>query len=354
MKKNVKNERFFMKQRFLAATAILIAAQAYAAPATGPGAAPAATGPGVGAATRSLSPNVGTSPAGTSPSVNSPITTPSTAPTTTTTPSTSSPSNFDVVPPPVMPNDPINDRFTIPRNSSGISTIPPLPSGTDPLRSRSAFPTSRDWENNVGGAANSDIGTDAGRLTPPPDINVRPRPLTGTGSATMTTPSDVIRGTSPNTGLNATSPTIGTATTSPVTGLNATSPVAGSELNTTGTPATGGLDRQPLDRAMTAKIRSQLSVSPKPGATAISPELINGLRISSQNGRVVIEGNVPNEAMRDSIMRRAGEVQGTGGIIDRMTVANSAVGAPGSTQSGQSPQNQDDLNDNHPQISPDK
>jgi len=249
----------------------------------------------------------------------------------------------------VTPNDPINDRFTIPRAQGNI--IPPLPSGADPLRSRSTFPTSRDWENNVGGAANSDIGTDAGRLTPPPNINP---PLTGTGSATMTTPSDVLRGTSPVNGLNATSPNIGTAATTPAVGLNPTSPVVGSELNTTGVPASGALDQQPLDRAMTAKIRSQLSGSPRAGVTAIAPELVKGLNISSQNGRVIIEGNVPNQATRAAIMRRAREVQGAAGVVDRMTISGNAVGAPGAAQSGQSPQNQDDLNDSHPEISPDR
>jgi hypothetical protein len=124
-------------------------------------------------------------------------------------------------------------------------------------------------------------------------------------------------------------------------------------LNTTGVPSGNSLAGQPLDRALTAKLRAQLSQSPRPGMAAISPETVKGLNIRTDKGRVILQGEVKDEAMRDAIIRSASQVPGIGDIDDRLTIQNRPnIGAPAGAQTGQSPQNELDLNDSHPELIP--
>lgn len=266
---------------------------------------------------------------------------PGTSPGTFQTPSTKpgTPSSFDTLNPPV--SDIPTARTQSPGSlSSGATVIQPngpLPGvqQNDPqdLRTRSQFPSSRDWEtNSVGGPGENERGSESGRLTPPPDVNPRPTPLQG-----------------------------GSVTTSPIGGSN---PAPGG-ASTLPTPTT----EQPFDRALSAKIRAQLSHDPqdaKQGAR-ISPEAVRDLRIQSQNGKIILEGAVSSQAEKDAIALRAKGVQGVAGVENRLRVKSQNSGAPAAGEAGrsgspidpkltpgQTPQNDSDLNDSHPEITPDK
>jgi hypothetical protein len=143
-------------------------------------------------------------------------------------------------------------------------------------------------------------------------------------------------------------------------------------LNTTGVNTPARVNEQPLDKALSAKIRAQLSQHPvgaKP-AIKIAPETIRDLRITSQNGRVVLEGNVGSKAEKDLIEVNAKEVQGVAAIDNRLKVRNERLGSPASSESGKADQSSSrsrdvidsaspkqghsaDLDDAHPEITPD-
>ena len=87
------------------------------------------------------------------------------------------------------------------------------------------------------------------------------------------------------------------------------------------------------------------------------------MRITSQNGKVTLEGTVSSEKEREMIEFRAKEVQGVAKIENRLKVQNRAQGAPGSSESGQSqgrsssgqsPQNKSDLQEEHRELTPDR
>ena len=139
---------------------------------------------------------------------------------------------------------------------TGLNTPDATVGATDPLHSSSStirrdgsINDSRDWERGVGGPASDDIGQDRGRLTPPPDISPSPRPLSGAGSV-----SSAVGPVSPATTDSA--------------------PRVGSDLNATGVNTPPRTPEQPLDRALSAKIRAQLSTTPAAGQPVIrvSPE----------------------------------------------------------------------------------
>ena len=226
-------------------------------------------------------------------------------------------------------------------NATAGATEPFQPGAARAIRPNGSINDSRDWERSAGAPASGEIGEESrGRLTPPPDIVQPVRPLTGR--------------------LSTTTP--------------GASPGLSSDLNTSGINTPARVPEQPLDRAMSAKIRSQLSLTPgslgtvpRTGdrATTISPETVRDLRITSSAGSVVLEGTVNSQAERVAIEAQARRVQGVGNIENRLTVRNpSPVGAPGAVQSGQSqqlpslstgqtPQKATDLRNESRELSPD-
>jgi hypothetical protein len=215
---------------------------------------------------------------------------------------------------------------------------------TDPFRSTSptnrpggSINDSREWERNVGGPVSGELGRDQQRLTPPP---VEP-PVEPVNPDT----SELDRS-----GLSG----------------GPQAPKIPSDLNTTGVNTPPRMAEQPLDRALSAKIRAQLSTAPPVGqpVVRIAPEMVRDLRITSQNGKVILEGNVNSEREKEMIEFRAKEVQGVASVENKLKVRNQATGAPGSTQTGQSqqpaeasgqtPQNSSDLQDEHRDITPDR
>lgn len=204
--------------------------------------------------------------------------------------------------------------------------------------------------NGIGAPATGETGADR-RLTPPPDVAPNPRPLgqtLGTDAQLSTSPATV----------NSVNPD--------TTTLNRSS-LSGGQLNTTGVNTPPRNQPQPFDQALSAKIRAQMSQTPvgaKP-AIRINDEAIRDMRITSQNGRVMLEGSVNSQQERDMIEKRAREVQGVAAIDNRLKVRNQNVGAPASSQSGQAQQDQDrvngqskqnssDLNDEHKDVTPDR
>ena len=237
--------------------------------------------------------------------------------------------------PGALNRDPLASPRTGVLPNNRIGTLDPIRGAeTDSLRARSAFPNSRDWEANAGAPPAGATGSDSSRLTPRPDINPQPRPLGGAASSTAVP----------------------------------TAPVP-SDLNTTSVNTPARTVEQPLDRALSAKIRSQLSQDPvgaTPPTARISPENVRDLRITSQGGRIVLEGTVNNEKEKEAIEMRARAVQGVAGIDNRIRVKTQNSGAPAVGQSGQSQsaqpdvkagqskQNSSDLDDSHPELTPDK
>jgi len=306
-----------MKKEFLTAAALLtfgVNAQVSGTSGSGAAGVGAAAGPGTSSGTLQTPP--------------APVTTAPGPITTAPRPFTTSPQPGSVATP--QPRTPLGT----PNATAGA---------TDPFRTpasptlRDSINDSRDWERGVGGPAQGDIGEDRrGRLTPPPDIVPPVRPLSGTG--TTTTP-----------------------------GLT-------SDLNTTGINTPAAIPERPLDRALSAKIRSQLSLTPRSlgtvprtGETAatVSPETVRDLRITSQSGTVMLEGTVGSEAERVAIEAQARRVHGVANIQNRLTVRNPLpVGAPGAVQSGQvqqtpdlstgqTPQNSTDLKNEQTEPTPD-
>ena len=242
------------------------------------------------------------------------------------------------------------DPGPIPRTSIGTpdATDRAL---TDSLRSRSSFPSSRDWEG-AGAPPQTKVGRDLDttRLTPLPDV----------------TPAlPAIRGS--ETTLDGTRPALPPPTQNRA-GLGGELPRAGAtDLTPSGVNTPSRVEEKPLDRALTAKIRAQLSQAPTgvDSRMRIAPETVRDLRISTQNGRVVLEGSVSSQAEKELIERRAREVHGVANIENRLTVRsptspNSGAPATGEigrssqgTVSGQSSQNRSDLDDDHSDFQPD-
>jgi len=225
--------------------------------------------------------------------------------------------------------------------NSGVfpSTEIGTPSAINPneadLRARGSFRTnSFVAPPAVGAPADSEIGADAGRLTPPPEVRPIPQPL----SAPVERPLGI-------------------------------QDQDRNRMNTTGIKNPPRVVEQPLDRSLSAKIRAQLSATPPPGAPPanfLSPEIVRDLRITSQNGKVLLEGMVETAQQKDLIETRARQVQGVAKIDNRLGVLNesTAIGAPArsqtgsstnsATSSGQSPANSSDLDDRHSEVAPDK
>jgi len=267
-----------------------------------------------------------------------------------------------IQPPPVTSTAPIINDNTQPRigdldarsrinvHNSTTSTPDSSAAQADSLRARSAFPSSRDWESGVGAAAGAETGGD--RLTPPPHVRVKGESGSSAG---------------------------GTAGSSS-TALGTNSARLGSDLNTTGVNTPPRVNEQPLDRALSAKIRSQLSQTVGTNAAmSVSGEVVRELRITSQNGNVTLEGTVDDQKQKEAIEIRAKEVQGVASIQNRIQLRDRSVGAPASSDtgksdasssikgkggqggpaSGQSEQNSSDLNesdltDSHSETAPDK
>jgi hypothetical protein len=190
---------------------------------------------------------------------------------------------------------------------------------TDSLRPRTSFPSSRDWETGaVGGSPSREVGRDSSRLTPPPTPNL---PNIAPQLPDVTPRLDPIRGGGPDTAVNG-----------------AQRPLR-SDLNTTGVNTPPSINEQPLDKALSAKIRAQLSepVGTRSGSSAmnLAPETVRDLRITSQNGRIVLEGMVNTPAEKQVIEKRAKEVPGVIGVDDRITIRNRPAGSPASGQNGQ-------------------
>jgi len=324
-----------MKKEFLTAAALLTLGVNAQVSGTGGGAggASAGVGPGAGAGTSSGTFQAPAAPAPISPPVpNAPITT---APR----PFTTAPRPFSTAPRPGALTSPQPQTRLGTPNATAGATDPFRSTTTPTMRPNGSINDSRDWERSVGGPATGDFGEDrGGQLTPPPDIVGPVRPLTGGGSTTV-----------PGSGIT-------------------------SDLNMSGINTPPAVPEQPLDRSLSAKIRSQLSLTPRSlgtvprtgeMATTVSPETVRDLRITSRNGTVVLEGTANSEAERASIEAQARRVQGVANTENRLTVRNpSPVGAPGSAQSdqsqqlpdvstGQTPQNSTDLRNESRELTPD-
>src|SRR2546421_6832568 len=222
-------------KHYLTATAVLLALSVQAQVA-----GPNRPGPGT-------SPGTFQTPGSASSSIQTTTTDPA-APTITT-PDTAA---IGVAPPVVNPPN-------VPVPGTSIGT-PDATAGTlgDSLRSRSSFPSSRDWETGAVGASRP---LEPRRITPPLD--------------TIQDSGTTIRGTDttipPSTNLNS-SAISGTATPS--------QPAMPSDLNSTGVNTPPRANELPLDKALSAKIRAQLSQMPKTGTARLSPETIRDLRIT--------------------------------------------------------------------------
>ena len=228
-----------------------------------------------------------------------------------------------------------------PRTTLGT---PDATSGTlgDSLRNRSAFPSSRDWEVGVGAPPSTEIGSDSRRLTPPPStVNPKLPPIGGSSSS--------ISGSSaaPGSSLRTTPPISGSGSGS----TTETRPL-GSDLNTTGVNTPPRVNEQPLDKALSAKIRAQLSQTQNRASTRLAPEVVRDMRITSQGGKVILEGNVGSPAEMRMVEVEARRVPGVVAVENRLTVRNQNTGAPAAGQTGASPQNTTELNDEHPALSP--
>jgi hypothetical protein len=239
---------------------------------------------------------------------------------------------------------------------TGVGSADATRGAVDPF----ATPTIRrsDDLNGVGGAASGEIGNDRGRLTPPPDVRPSPRPLgdDSTSAAILGNPN-----------LQRVNADTSDFDRSSLSG-GPQAPKVGSDLNTSGVRATPRTQQQPLDQALSAKIRAQLSQTPVGGKPVIrlNGDTVRDMRITSQNGRVVLEGNVNSQQERDLIELRAREVQGVAAIDNRLKVRNQNVGAPAASESGtsqqsqqdrtsgQSKQNSSDLHEEHFDVIPDR
>ena len=196
---------------------------------------------------------------------------------------------------------------------------------TDSLRSRSTFPSSRDWETGRADTLNQSEA-DARRLTPLPDSAPRLPAIQG-GSST----------------INPATPTVPSA-----------QPATRTDLNTTGINTPPRAPEKPLDQALSAKIRAGLSEVPRSAAARLGPETIRDLRITSQGGKVILEGNVDSPAQRQLVETQARQVPGVVAIENHLNIRQASVGSPATSQTGQGALNpSQDIKADHPQTSPD-
>jgi hypothetical protein len=279
----------------------------------------------------------------------------STLPDTTPTLPNISPSLPDITSPSRQIENPAGVFRNAPTPSSGVlpqtgaGSVDATSGGLDPFGSPTLHRS--DQMNGIGSPASGEIGNERGRLTPAPDVVPNPRPL---GSAAT---------------LEGQPPTpVNTDTTdmdrSALSG-GPQAPKVGGHLNTTGVNTPPAVPQEPLDQALAAKIRAQLSQTPvgaKP-VIRLDAETIRDMRITSQNGRVVLEGFVNTPQERQLAELRAREIQGVAAIDNRLKVRNKSMGAPAAGQSGQSQstpasgqskQNSSDLNDEHSDVTPDR
>jgi hypothetical protein len=279
---------------------------------------------------------------------------PGSSPGTFQTPSSSS-SSIQVTTPDsanisVAPRTPNPDLSPVPQTSLGT----PDASGgalTDSLRSRSSFPSSRNAETGASDRSALDQNEiEARRLTPLPDITpplqpINPplQPIQGAGST--------IRGTTPNT-ANPAAP-FATGTNASGAASTTVPPPMPSDLNTTGINTPPRVPEQPLDQALSAKLRAQLSQTPRSGAARLSPETIRDLRITSQGGKVILEGNVMTLAQKQLVENQARQIPGVVAVENRLNIRETAVGSPATGQTGQGQLNPSRSQLDHPEISPD-
>lgn len=212
-----------------------------------------------------------------------------------------------------------------PTPNPSLSPVPQTPIGTpdatggtitDSLRSRSTFPSSRDWETGAATRRALDQSeADTRRLTPLPDATPTLPPIKGGGSGAI--PSSTLDG----------SGVAGVGTTT-------STPKVPSDLNTTGVNTPPRVNEKPLDKALSAKIRAQLSQVPQSAAARLSPETIRDLRITSDGGRVILEGNVQSPAQKQLVEHQARQIPGVVAIVNRLNVRDISVGAPATGQTG--------------------
>jgi hypothetical protein len=250
-------------------------------------------------------------------------------------PTTPDSSAIKVAPPITNP-----DLSPIPHTSLGT---PDATGGTitDQLRNESSFPSSRDWEN--GTAAERALNqSDAGRrLTPLPDMTPNLPTIQGGGGA-------AIRGTGPAI------PNSSTLNGSGVSGTGTTpEPAVPSDLNATGVNTPPRVPEKPLDKALSAKIRAQLSAVPRSAAARMSPETIRDMRITSEGGKVILEGNVASTAQKQLAEMEARRVPGVVAVENRLNVRDTSIGAPATGQTGQGQSEKPPVKADHPEISPD-
>ena len=236
-----------------------------------------------------------------------------------------------------------------PITNPDLSPVPHTPIGTpsasggtitDQLRTESSFPSSRDWET---GSANRAVNqNEAGRrLTPLPETVPTLPPIQGD-------PSTSIHGTTPATQSRSTLDGSG------VSGTGATpTPAIPSDLNTTGVNTPARVPEKPLDKALTAKIRAQLTEVPQSAAARLSPETIRDLRITSQGGKIILEGNVNSAAQKQLAEVEARRVPGVVAVENHLNVHDTSLGAPATGQTGQGQSSTPPVKADHPEIAPD-
>jgi hypothetical protein len=236
-----------------------------------------------------------------------------------------------------------------PITNPDLSPVPHTPIGTpdarggtitDQLRTQSSFPSSRDWETGSAERALNQSG-EGRRLTPLPD-------------AAPTLPA--IQGAS-NTKIQGTAPAMQSRSALDGSGVSGTgttpAPAMRSDLNTTGVNTPARVPEKPLDKALTAKIRAQLTEAPQSTAARLTPETIRDLRITSQGGKVILEGNVASSAQKQLAEMEARRVPGVIAVENHLNVRDTSVGAPAAGQTGQGQSSASPSKGEHPEISPD-
>jgi len=211
---------------------------------------------------------------------------------------------------------------------------------TDQLRDRSSFPSSRDAETGTAAERALNQSEQGRRLTPLPELTPTLPPIQGGGST--------IRGTAPAI------PKSSTLNGSGVSGVGTIpEPAMRSDLNTTGINTPPRIPEKPLDKALSAKIRAQLSQAPQSAAARLSPDTIRDLRITSEGGKVILEGNVNSVAQKQLAEMQARQVPGVVAVENHLNIRNSSIGAPATGQTGQGQSDSPPVKADHPEISPD-
>jgi osmotically-inducible protein OsmY len=124
-------------------------------------------------------------------------------------------------------------------------------------------------------------------------------------------------------------------------------------LNTTGVNTPPRVPEKPLDKALSAKIRAQLSDVPQSAAARLSPETIRDMRITSEGGKVILEGNVKNDTQKRLAETEARRVPGVVAVENRLNIRDTSIGAPASGQTGEGQSQKQPVKADHPETSPD-